>query len=66
MAKTGGKVGEETISPREMAQRGGVSIQATYALLWSGKVKGARKVDGVWRIPARTVEEMPRRKRRAE
>ena len=36
---------------RESARRYGCTIKHLYDLIWSGRLVGARKVGGVWRIP---------------
>ncbi len=52
-----------TLKPRESALRLGIRLDATYALIWAGKLE-ARKVDGCWLIPEEAVE--ARRKMRAQ
>ena len=44
-----------TLKPREAALRLGIRLDATYALIWVGKLE-ARKVDGCWLIPEEAVE----------
>ena len=43
------------VSPREGAQRLGVSMQFMYQLLWAGKLPGT-KVGKVWQIPIQAIE----------
>jgi excisionase family DNA binding protein len=44
------------ITPREAARRLGIRLDATYALLWAGKLVAHQK-EGRWRVSAAAVEE---------
>jgi excisionase family DNA binding protein len=46
---------QEELSVIETTRRLGVGIDATYKLIYSGKLP-AHKVDGRWRIPTNAVE----------
>ena len=43
------------LKPREAALRLGIRLDATYALIWVGKLE-ARKSEGRWLIPVEAVE----------
>lgn len=44
-----------TVGVKEAAQQLGVTLKNIYDLVWSGR-RQAEKVDGVWRIDAKSIE----------
>lgn len=48
-------------TPREAATALGVRLDATYALIWTGRL-AAEKKDGRWLVPRRAVEERIRQR----
>jgi len=53
------------ISPREAAQKLHISLNATYAAVWTGRLR-AEKRDGKWLISLQAVEECLQRRRSRE
>jgi excisionase family DNA binding protein len=53
------------ISPREAAKSLHISLNATYAAVWTGRLR-AEKRDGKWLISGEAVEEYLRRRRSRE
>ncbi len=47
---------EQNLSPVEFCKRSGLSLGHVYQLLRLGRLEGARKVEGEWRIPAVELE----------
>ncbi|HEV2022315.1 MAG TPA: helix-turn-helix domain-containing protein [Terriglobales bacterium] len=45
----------QTMSVSKTARKLGVTVDAVYRLLYSGRLTAARKQDGKWRIPAQAV-----------
>jgi predicted site-specific integrase-resolvase len=50
---------KQTITPKELAQRRGISLDFIYRQLWAGKISGAQKDRKRWVIPAEAAQ--PRR-----
>ncbi len=48
-------------SPREAAKQLGISLNATYSALWTGRLR-AEKRDGKWSIPAKSIDEYLQRR----
>ena len=48
-------VKEESLNPREAAQRLGVGMPRIYALLWSGKLRATKRRNR-WLIPSGVIE----------
>jgi excisionase family DNA binding protein len=44
------------MTPRKVAQKLGIRLDAVYALIWAGRLP-ARKVNGLWRVPSAGVKE---------
>jgi hypothetical protein len=53
------------IGPREAARQRGISMQAIYALIWTGKLR-AEKKDGRWWIDVRDLQKSTRQRRRRQ
>ncbi len=53
------------ISPREAAKKLRISLNATYAAVWTGRLR-AEKRDGKWLISVEAVEEHLQRRRSRE
>jgi excisionase family DNA binding protein len=49
------------LSVKEVARSQGVSLKWVYDLLAAGRLRGARKIGRVWRIPAVSVRQRRRR-----
>lgn len=47
---------EPVVDVRQAAQALGMRENSTYSALREGRIAGARKVDGVWKIPASALE----------
>ena len=47
-----------TLSPAQYARLSGLSLGYVYGRLWSGRLAGAQKVDGQWRIPVAALESL--------
>ena len=45
------------ISVREAARMRGVTLKAIYDKLYAGRLAGATKIDGQWRIPISAIKE---------
>ncbi len=56
---------EKMLAVGEAARKSGYTLNYIYNLLYSGRVKGAKKVGREWRIPVESVEALKRRKRRS-
>lgn len=52
---------QEHLTPREAAQHLSVRLDSVYSLIWAGKL-AARKQDGRWLIPSRSVEERAKKR----
>jgi excisionase family DNA binding protein len=52
----------QMMSVSKTARKLGVTVDAVYRLLYSGRLAAARKQDGKWRIPAQAVQERLRQK----
>lgn len=48
---------QRMLTVRETAERLGVVLMTAYSLVWSGRLRGAVKRDGFWRVPERSVSE---------
>jgi excisionase family DNA binding protein len=60
----GGHIGmEEQLSVGQAARKLGISLDAVYRLLYSGKLEGSKN-DGKWHIPTATVEDRLRKRGR--
>lgn len=47
----------DVLTPRQMAQRRGISLSYVYHELWANRIPGARKVGKVWRIPGAAIRQ---------
>ena len=52
---------EMNMTPREAARALEIRLDAIYSLIWAGKLT-ARKRDGRWLIPAKSVEERAKKR----
>ena len=50
------------LTPREAAQKLGISLDSVYSLIWAGKLS-ANRHDGRWSIPVSAVEDRIRARR---
>jgi excisionase family DNA binding protein len=57
----GGLMEVSHMTPRQAAQELGIRLDATYSLIWAGKLE-AEKHDGTWRIPTAAVRERLRQR----
>jgi excisionase family DNA binding protein len=46
---------QKTLSPREAANRLGISLNAVYSLLWAGKISAEQR-ENRWHIPKADVD----------
>jgi hypothetical protein len=53
------------ISPREAAKKLHISLNATYAAVWTGRLR-AEKRDGKWLVSVQAVDECLQRRRSRE
>lgn len=51
------KAASETMTPKQVAQRLGVTLSYVYHELWADRLPGARKVGKAWLIPATAIKE---------
>ena len=56
---------EKFLTPRQTAVALGIRLDATYALIWAGKLE-AEKRDGRWLIPKQAVEQRIRARQPVE
>jgi len=50
-------MGENTLSVRAAARSLGVGLKRVYELLYDGRLRGAEKKGGRWRIPITAIED---------
>jgi excisionase family DNA binding protein len=50
------------LSVRQTAQEANCTLKYVFDLLYAGKLEGASKVGGRWRIPSNTVEKWCKRR----
>jgi excisionase family DNA binding protein len=48
---------DDLLTPKEAAQRLGITLQFVYMELWANRIPGAHRSGRRWQIPEKTIEQ---------